>query len=113
MLGRDFDVDITPKVNLIKSEKNYRVIFGKTGEYMLRFYDLRKGDKKVLFEKKISVNPIPDPVVKAICRCTESLSHVISAMACLSDLFNRLNLKFFGVSLSAHNSTSLDAIVCD
>jgi hypothetical protein len=64
MLGRDFDVDITPKVNLVKSEKNYRVIFGKTGEYMLRFYDLRKGDKKVLFEKKISVNPIPDPVVK-------------------------------------------------
>ena len=26
---------------------------------------------------------------------------------------NRLNLKFFGVSLSTHNSTSLDAIVCD
>jgi hypothetical protein len=30
---------------------------------MLRFYDLRKG-KKVLFEKKIMVNPIPDPIVK-------------------------------------------------
>ena len=30
---------------------------------MLRFYDLRK-DRKVLFEKRIMVNPIPDPIVK-------------------------------------------------
>ncbi|MEN9697522.1 MAG: GldM C-terminal domain [Bacteroidota bacterium] len=64
MMGRDFDIDITPKVNLVKSEKNYRVIFNKTGDYVLRFYDLRKDNKKVLFEKKIHVNPIPDPVVK-------------------------------------------------
>lgn len=64
MMGRDFDVDITPKVNLVKSDKNYRVIFNKTGDYILRFYDLRKEPKKVLFEKKIHVNPIPDPVVR-------------------------------------------------
>ena len=64
MMGRDFDVDITPRVNLVKSDKNYRVIFTKTGDYILRFYDLRKEPKKVLFEKKIHVNPIPDPVVK-------------------------------------------------
>ena len=64
MLGRDFDLEISPKVNLIKNDKNYRVIFGKTGEYTLKFLDLRKGDKKVLFEKKINVNAIPDPVVR-------------------------------------------------
>ncbi|MFM1756775.1 MAG: hypothetical protein RL621_1748 [Bacteroidota bacterium] len=64
MMGRDFDVDITPRENLVKSDKNYRVIFTKTGDYILRFYDLRKEPKKVLFEKKIHVNPIPDPVVK-------------------------------------------------
>ena len=64
MLGKDFDLEISPKVNLVKSDKNYRVIFGKTGEYMLRFFDLRKGNKKVLFEKKINVNAIPDPVVR-------------------------------------------------
>ena len=29
---------------------------------MLKFYDLRE-DRKLLFEKKIIVNPIPDPVV--------------------------------------------------
>jgi len=64
MLGKDFDLEISPKVNLVKSDKNYRVIFGKTGEYTLRFFDLRKGNKKVLFEKKINVNAIPDPVVR-------------------------------------------------
>jgi len=63
MMGKDFEVDILPKVNIIKASNNYRVVFKKTGEYMLRFYDLRKG-KKVLFEKKIMVNPIPDPIVK-------------------------------------------------
>ena len=63
MMGKDFEVEILPKVNIIKANNNYRVVFKKTGEYMLRFYDLRKG-KKVLFEKNIMVNPIPDPIVK-------------------------------------------------
>ena len=63
MMGKDFEVEILPKVNIIKANNNYRVMFNKTGEYMLRFYDMRK-DKKVLFEKKINVNPIPDPIVK-------------------------------------------------
>ena len=64
MMGTDFDVDISPKVNLVKGDKNYKVIFNKTGEYLLRFYDLRSANKKVLFEKRIMVNPIPDPVVR-------------------------------------------------
>ena len=63
MMGKDFEVDILPKVNIMKANNNYSVVFKKTGEYMLRFYDLRK-EKKVLFEKKIMVNPIPDPIVK-------------------------------------------------
>jgi hypothetical protein len=64
MMGKDFDIEISPRVNIAKSDKNYRVVFNKVGEYSLKFYDLRKGTKKVLFEKKINVNPIPDPVVK-------------------------------------------------
>ena len=63
MMGRDFEVEILPKVNISKNNNNYKVIFNKTGEYMLRFYDLRK-ERKVLFEKRIMVNPIPDPIVK-------------------------------------------------
>lgn len=64
MMGSDFDVDISPKVNLVKGDKNYKVIFNKTGEYLLRFYDTRNMNKKILFEKRIMVNPIPDPVVR-------------------------------------------------
>jgi hypothetical protein len=64
LMGKDFDIDILPKVNLIKGDRNYKVVFNKTGEYLLRFYDLRNSNKKVLFEKRIMVNSIPDPVVR-------------------------------------------------
>ena len=63
MMGKEFEVEILPKVNITKANNNYRVVFNKTGEYMLRFYDLRK-ERKILFEKKIMVNSIPDPIVK-------------------------------------------------
>jgi hypothetical protein len=61
-LGQEFDIEISPKVDIAKNNKNYSILFNKSGEYNLKFYDLRK-EKKVLFEKKIIVNPIPDPVV--------------------------------------------------
>ena len=62
-LGKDFELEISPKVNLVKAANNYKVVFSKKGEYTLRFYDMRK-ERKVLFEKKIMVNALPDPVVK-------------------------------------------------
>ena len=64
LLGRDFELEILPKVNITKSDKNYKVIFNRTGEYILRFTDVRKTPQKLLFEKKIMVNNIPDPVVR-------------------------------------------------
>ena len=63
MMGKDFEVDISPQVNIIRSNNDYRVVFKKTGEYILRFYDMRK-ERKVLFVKKIMVNALPDPTVK-------------------------------------------------
>jgi hypothetical protein len=62
-LGKDFELEINPRVNLVKAANNYKVVFNKKGEYTLRFYDMRK-ERKVLFEKKIMVNALPDPVVK-------------------------------------------------
>jgi hypothetical protein len=62
-LGKDFELEISPKVNISKVDNSYKVVFNKKGEYILRFYDMRK-ERKVLFEKKIVVNPLPDPVVK-------------------------------------------------
>jgi hypothetical protein len=61
-LGKEFDLEILPKVNITKNNDNYSVLFSKSGEYKIRFYDLRK-EKKILFDKKIVVNPIPDPIV--------------------------------------------------
>jgi len=63
-IGKDFDIDISPKVNISNNaNNNYKIIFNRTGEYTLKFYDLRKG-KNLLFVKKIMVSPIPDPIVK-------------------------------------------------
>jgi hypothetical protein len=61
--GKDFNIEITPNVNITRNKNNYQVIFNKTGDYKIRFFDLRKG-KQILFEKKITVNIIPDPIVK-------------------------------------------------
>jgi hypothetical protein len=62
-LGKDFELEISPKVNISRVDNSYKVVFNKKGEYTLRFYDMRK-ERKVLFEKKIAVNALPDPVVK-------------------------------------------------
>jgi hypothetical protein len=62
IIDKDFELEISPKAKTIKSDKEVKVIFSKTGEYLLKFYDIRKG-KKMVFEKKLSVNKIPDPVV--------------------------------------------------
>jgi hypothetical protein len=63
-IGKDFDIEISPKVNISNdANNNYKIIFNRTGEYTLKFYDLRK-DKDLLFVKKIMVSPIPDPIVK-------------------------------------------------
>lgn len=64
LLGKDFELEILPKVNIIRNDRNYKVVFNRTGEYLLRFYDLRKFPQKLLFEKKVQVNAIPDPVVR-------------------------------------------------
>ena len=61
---KDFTFEVIPKTKITQVGKDYKVTFSKNGEYLLKFYDLRKQDKKLLFEKKIMVNPLPDPLVR-------------------------------------------------
>ena len=97
MMGKEFEVEILPKVNITKANNNYRVVFNRTGEYMLRFYDIRK-EKKILFEKKIMVNPIPDPIVKVrgdnLSNYTISVKDLLSAER-LEAKLEINNLNFF------------------
>ena len=62
--GKDFTFEVIPKTKITQVGKDYKVTFSKNGEYLLKFYDLRKQDKKLLFDKKIMVNPLPDPLVR-------------------------------------------------
>ena len=62
ILDKEFELEIFPKAKILNSNKEVKIIFSKIGEYNLKFFDTRKG-RKLLFEKKVNVNKIPDPVV--------------------------------------------------
>jgi len=61
---KDFTFEVIPKTKIIQVGKDFKITFSKNGEYLLKFYDLRKQNKKLLFDKKIMVNPLPDPLVR-------------------------------------------------
>ena len=61
---KDFTFEVIPKTKIVQVGKDYKITFSKNGEYLLKFYDLRKQEKKLLFDKKIMVNPLPDPLVR-------------------------------------------------
>ncbi len=63
-IGKDVDIEITPKVNIASTNKNFIANFNREGEYNLKFFDLRSGTRKLLFEKKITANKLPDPVLR-------------------------------------------------
>ena len=45
--GKDFTFEVIPKTKITQVGKDYKVTFSKNGEYLLKFYDLRKQDKKI------------------------------------------------------------------
>lgn len=61
---KDFTFEVIPKTKITQVGKDFKITFSKNGEYLLKFYDLRKQNKKLLFDKKILVNPLPDPLVR-------------------------------------------------
>jgi hypothetical protein len=63
-IDKDFTFEVVPKTKITQVGKDFKITFSKTGEYLLKFYDLKKKKKKLLFDKKIVVNPLPDPLVR-------------------------------------------------
>lgn len=66
LLGTDFNFDIVPKgtADITQTGFNYSLTFRNTGDYAMRFTDRRNGANKLIFEKKVHVYLIPDPLVK-------------------------------------------------
>ena len=64
VIDKDFTFEVVPKTKITQVGKDFKITFSKTGEYLLKFYDVRKQEKKLLFDKKIVVNPLPDPLVR-------------------------------------------------
>ncbi len=63
-IGKDVEIEITPKVNVSSVDKKFIANFNRVGEYDLRFFDLRSGTKKLLFLKKVYANKMPDPILR-------------------------------------------------
>jgi hypothetical protein len=63
-MGKDVDIEISPKVNVANSNNSFIANFNRVGEYNLKFYDLRSGTRKLLFEKKLTANKLPDPILR-------------------------------------------------
>jgi hypothetical protein len=63
-LGKDVEIEIEPKVNSSYKDKTFIANFNRVGDYTLKFYDLRSGEKKLLFKKIVYANKMPDPILR-------------------------------------------------
>ncbi len=63
-IGKDVDIEVLPKVNIANINKNFVANFNRVGEYEIKFYDLRTGERKLLFQKKVYANKLPDPILR-------------------------------------------------
>jgi len=60
----DFSIEVTPDASLNKTANDYYLYFKKPGVYTVKFTDKRKGANKPLFDKKVEVNILPNPLIK-------------------------------------------------
>ncbi|MCX8474015.1 MAG: hypothetical protein ORN85_10260 [Sediminibacterium sp.] len=63
-IDKDFQIDVVPFANVTRNDNNYSIIFSKSDRYNIRFYDLRKGQKTLLFDKKVLVSLLPAPTIR-------------------------------------------------
>lgn len=63
-LNKDFLLDIFPGAQISRENQDVSVVFVNPGDYTLRFTDLRNSDKKIVFDKKVKVSILPNPIVK-------------------------------------------------
>jgi hypothetical protein len=63
-IGKEVEIEIEPKVNVSFKDKVFVANFNRVGDYNLKFYDLRSGEKKLLFQKLVYANRMPDPILR-------------------------------------------------
>ncbi|NDA62884.1 MAG: hypothetical protein EBX50_12700 [Chitinophagia bacterium] len=62
----DFSIEVSPDASslLRKSGNDYYLSFKKQGLYTIKFIDKRAGANKPLFDKKVEVSVLPNPLIK-------------------------------------------------
>lgn len=61
----DFGIEVTPENSAVNKVGNdYYLYFKKPGLYTIKFIDKRGGGKKPLFDKKVEVAILPNPLIK-------------------------------------------------
>jgi hypothetical protein len=72
----DFAIEVTPDNNAIlnKTSNDYYLSFKKPGLYTIKFMDKRSNSNKMLFDKKVEVSLLPNPLIRLN---TESMTNNI------------------------------------
>jgi len=62
----DFSIEVSPNNSALMTPKgnDYYLAFKKAGLYTIKFMDRRGGAKKQLFDKKVEVSLLPNPLIK-------------------------------------------------
>jgi hypothetical protein len=62
----DFSIEVSPEKTaiMIPRGNDYYLSFKKPGVFTVRFMDKRKGGAKLLFDKKVEVMTLPNPLIK-------------------------------------------------
>ncbi|MFN4975922.1 MAG: hypothetical protein ACK5GV_11805 [Bacteroidota bacterium] len=62
----DFSIEVSPDKTAIMSTRgnDYYLSFKKPGVFTVKFMDRRKGGAKLLFDKKVEVMTLPNPLIK-------------------------------------------------
>ncbi|MFM9020765.1 MAG: GldM family protein, partial [Sediminibacterium sp.] len=70
----DFAIIVTPDAKMNQTGNDYYLSFGKPGLYTIKFMDKRTSANKVLFDKKVEVSLLPNPLIRLN---TESMTNNI------------------------------------
>ncbi len=109
-IGKDVDIEVVPKVNIANINKNFVANFNRVGDYEIKFYDLRSGERKLLFQKKVYANKLPDPVLRIkgenIGNFNISMKEIISSERLEAVLYVN-NLNYFPGRINSFKATRI------
>lgn len=88
-----FSIDISPKANVKIDSKKIQILFKQSGRYNIKMYFESEKGKKLLMERKLTVDKVPDPFVSLQSGNSVSTNFTLDDLSKLNSLTAVLPLK--------------------